>query len=63
MGSSTSTAEALRKVYALLKVTNLWKQKLPSSPVNHIELDSIIPMGEEHHRLCQHLVGIAEWMV
>ena len=38
MGSSTYTAIYLQKVCALVKVTNLWKDKFPSSPGVNPEL-------------------------
>ena len=60
MGSSAYTVEAFRKVFVLLKVMNLWKEKFMSSPVEHPKLDSSLLLGEEHHRIYQKLVGIAE---
>ena len=62
-GSSTYTAKAFIKVYALLKVVILWKEKLHSSTGDHPELDSSPLMSEKKHRIYQQLVGILEWMV
>ena len=42
---------------------NLRKEKLPSSPGDRLELYLSPLPGEEHHRLYQKIVGIAEWMV
>ena len=47
MGNSTHIAEALRKFCALLKVANLQKDKLTTSPGDHPELDSSHQLGEE----------------
>ena len=55
--------ECLRKVYALLNVATLRKEKFPCSPGEHPELDSIPLLSETQHRLYQHLVGTAEWAV
>ena len=63
MDSLTYTAEALRKVCALLKVTNLRRDKFPSSHGKYNQLDSSLLLGEEQHCLYQHLFGMAEWMV
>ena len=61
--SSTYTVEALRKVCVLLKVSTFQKETFPSSPGDHPELDYSPLLGEEQHRLYQHLVGILSWMV
>ena len=63
MGSYTYVKEYLSKVCALLKVTNLWKEKLPCSPSNHPEIDSSPLLGETQHLIYQQLVGMAEWAV
>ena len=63
MGSSTYTLEAFINVCALLKVTFLRKEKLPSSPGDHPGLYLSPLLGEEQHSLHQHLVGMAEWLV
>ena len=63
MGSTTYIAECLRKVYALLKVATLRRDKLPCSPGDHPELDSIPLLSDTQHRLYQHLVGMAEGAV
>ena len=63
MGYLTYTPEYLRKVCALLMVTNLWKEKFPSSPGYHPELDSSNLMCEEQYRLYHNLVVMADWIV
>ena len=63
MGSSTYTLEAFINVCALLKVTFLRKEKLPSSPGDHPGLYLSPLLGEEQHSLHQQLVGMAEWLV
>ena len=63
MGSTTYITERLRRVRALLKVTNLWKEKLPCSPGDHPELYLSPLLSEAQHRLYQHLVGMGEWAV
>ena len=45
-GSSTYTTEHFIKVCTLLMVTHLHKDKLPSSPRDHTELDSSPLLGE-----------------
>ena len=62
MGSSTYTAESLRKVCALLNVATLRKDKFHSSPGNHPELYLSPLLGEEQYRLYQKLVSMSEWM-
>ena len=59
MGSSTYTAEDLRKVYALLNVAILWKEKLPSSPGDHHKLYLSTLLGKEKNHLYQQLVVMA----
>ena len=63
MGFTTYNTECLRKVCALLKVTNLWKEKLPYSPGEHPELYSSALFSEAQNRLYQQLVGMGEWAV
>ena len=63
MVSSTYTTEAIRKVCTLLKVATLRKEKLPSSPGDHPELNPTPLLGEEKHFLYQQLVGMAEQMI
>ena len=63
MGSSTYIAECLKKIYAILKVTNLRKYKLPCSPGDHPKLDSSPLLCEAQHCLYQQLVSMAEWAI
>ena len=63
MDSSTYTAEALRKVCALLKVATFWKDKLTISTGGRPGLYLITVLGEEHHHIYHQLVGMTEWMV
>ena len=63
MGSYTYITECLRNVCTLLKVSTLWKDKLPFSPGDHPELDSSPLLDEAQHRLYQQMVGMAEWAV
>ena len=63
MGSLKYINEALWKVCALLKVTNLQTEKLPSSTPDHPELYLSPLLGEEQHCIHQNLVGMGEWMV
>ena len=63
MDSSTYTSESFRKVYKLLKVINLRKEKLPSSTVYHPDLDLCPLLGEDQHQIYHQMIGMAEWMV
>ena len=56
MGSTTYITECLRKVYALLKVANLRKEKFPCSPGDHPELYLSPLLSEVQHRLYHQLV-------
>jgi hypothetical protein len=61
MGSSTYVTEAINKVET--KVGELTKERSPSPPGDHPELDSTPPLGPEPHRLFQMLIGMAVWIV
>ena len=63
MGSYTYINECLSKVYALLKVTSLRKEKFPCSPSEHPEIDSSPLLVEMQHHIYQQLVAMAEWAV
>ena len=63
MGSYTYIIECLRKIRALLKVSNLRKEKLPCSTGGHHELDSSPLLDGSQNCLYQQIVGMAEWAV
>ena len=63
MGSTTYITECLRKLYALLNVATLRKEKFPCSPGDHPELDLSPILSEAQHRLYQQLDVMAEWAV
>ena len=63
MGSSTYITEFVRKVYTILNVTTLRKDKLTCSPGDHTELDLSPLLCEAQHRLYRQLFGMEKWAV
>jgi hypothetical protein len=61
IGSSTYVTEAISKVES--KVGELWRERSPSPPGDHPELDSSAPLDTASHRLFQVLIGMAVWIV